>query len=465
MTRVAIVGAGQAGATLALALAENGVDVKLFSDRPVSELRDNVPATGQATIFSKALEAERELGMYDYVDVAPSATGSSTTVVGDSGIELVATDAHYADIGIEAVSVDTRLKTTDRIGRFIEKGGDFIVQPVDLNSLDGIAEESDLTLVATGKGGLSGVFAPDPERSPYAEPQRDVLMLTVEGLGHGPDVFAHHSPYGGSHNVLSIVSGQGEVWWGPYLHKDAGATWSVLVLGHRGGDWSRRLAGISNASDAMRVVRELHRDYLPWDLPEIEAMEVIEDDPFSWLKGAVTPVVRFPVGRTPAGQPVAALGDTSMALDPSGAQGAQAGLIQAAMLAQRIVAWEGPFDATWIQDSFDVFYARRGRAANRLIQLVLRDPRMATVRAALDQVLVGDPRVATWFIGLLSDPTPLLGLRDAKDVETLISELTDEPFSDVAARAAAQFIAGEGVRQTGEPVFPRSRYGASKVVG
>ena len=54
MTTVAIIGAGQTGASAALALAQRGVEVTLYSDRSQESLRNDVPATGTAVIFGGA---------------------------------------------------------------------------------------------------------------------------------------------------------------------------------------------------------------------------------------------------------------------------------------------------------------------------------------------------------------------------------------------------------------------------
>ena len=52
----------------------------------------------------------------------------------------------------------------------------------------------------------------------------------------------------------------------------------------------------TSAETALEIVTELHRDFLPWDLPEVLQLEVIAQDPHSWLKGAVTPEVRGGAG-------------------------------------------------------------------------------------------------------------------------------------------------------------------------
>ena len=232
--KAAIIGAGQTGATAALGLLDKGFDVTIYSDRDQRSLREDVPATGTALIFGEAQRAEASLGLTSYLEPGPTSTGLSVRLVDGSEPgrpEVIAFDADF-DGGTQGVAVDTRLKADDRLVQFQERGGRLVVQQVDPERLDAIAGAHDLTLVATGRGGLSSLFPVDASRTVYDRPQRRLLMLTVAGLGHGPDVFAHRGPAGGRHSAFSFITDQGEAWWGPYLHKDAGPSWSFLTWGH-----------------------------------------------------------------------------------------------------------------------------------------------------------------------------------------------------------------------------------------
>jgi len=61
MTTVASIGAGQNGASAALALAQRGIEVTLYSDRSQESLRNDVLATGTAVLFGDALQVEPEV--------------------------------------------------------------------------------------------------------------------------------------------------------------------------------------------------------------------------------------------------------------------------------------------------------------------------------------------------------------------------------------------------------------------
>src|SRR3984957_11890516 len=145
MTSIAIIGAGQTGASAALALAKRGVDVTLYSDRSQYSLRQDVPATGTAVIFGDAQLAERRLGLRSYQDVAPLVSGMSMRIVAEPDVELIAFDGTFD--GFTAEGIDTRLKADDRISEFLALGGSFVVRTVDVDGIDEIAAGHDLALV------------------------------------------------------------------------------------------------------------------------------------------------------------------------------------------------------------------------------------------------------------------------------------------------------------------------------
>ncbi|MBB4855578.1 hypothetical protein HNP40_002985 [Mycobacteroides chelonae] len=64
----------------------------------------------------------------------------------------------------------------------------------------------------------------------------------------------------------------------------------------------------------------------------------IEEDPHSWITGAVTQLVRHGVGHTADGHPVAALEDTVVAYDPIAGQGRRSTVGDQALPRQRRAA-------------------------------------------------------------------------------------------------------------------------------
>ncbi|AFP40699.1 styrene monooxygenase/indole monooxygenase family protein [Mycolicibacterium smegmatis] len=431
----AIIGAGQTGVTAALGLLDKGFDVTIYSDRDQKSLRDAVPATGTALIFGEAQRAEESLGLNTYLATGPTSTGQSVRVLNpqSSTPEEVAFDASFS--GFRGIAVDTRLKADDRLTLFRQRGGKFVVEPVDPARLDAIAGSVDLTLVATGRGGLSQLFPIDPRRTAYDRPQRTLLTVTLTGLPFGQEVFAHRSAEGSAHNAFTVVTDQGEAYLGGYLHKDIGPAWAFLGWARPGSDWERRFSAADGPASALDVVNDLYRDYIDWDAAEVSALRVIEDDPHSWLKGAVTQVVRAGVGRTASGHPVAALGDTAVSYDPIAGQGAQGGLIQAADLVHKAAAHDGPFDEAWLQAAFDEFYARRARGAQLVTRLFLADPEFAEHGGLFFAAASASSRFASNLFGLLDDPRRFEHAAASADAaKELITEFAGEPADDVLAR-------------------------------
>jgi 2-polyprenyl-6-methoxyphenol hydroxylase-like FAD-dependent oxidoreductase len=398
VTKVAIIGAGQTGASTALALVKRGVEATLYSDRPRQQLKHAVPATGTAVIFGDTQQAEHHLGMRPCADVAPVSTGISHRIVAEPDIELIAFDSTFD--GFTAIGVDTRLKADDRIGEFLTLNEKSVVRSVNVDALDEIAADHDLMLVTSGKKGLTTLFPRDEARTVFKGPQRSLLMLTVTGLGHDTSVFAHRSPAGGAHAAFSVIGDKREAWWGPYYHKDAGPAWSFLDCAKPGSESERRFAAVTSAETALEIVVDLHRGFLPWDLPEVLQFEVIPQDPHAWLKGAVTPEFRSGLGRTKSGRVVASLGDTSVAYDPLAAQGAQSSLIQVAIYVDRIVDYRGPFDEHWINVSYETYYAQRAAAGELVTRLFLGHPDVAAIGHTLISAAHGSERFAGQFFGL-----------------------------------------------------------------
>ncbi|NKY35041.1 cadherin repeat domain-containing protein [Nocardia speluncae] len=429
--KAAVIGAGQAGVTAALGLLDAGFVVTVYSERDQRALRDSVPATGTALIFGEAQAAEEALGLPTYLDRAPLHSGLTIRVAG-GGEELIDFDGAFD--GFHGLAVDTRLKADERLTTFLERGGRFVVDTVTPERLDPIAADNDLTLVATGRAGLSGLFDIDETRTVYDAPQRSLLTVTVTGLGYDESVFAHRSPAGGGRSGFSIVAEQGEGWWGPYLHKDAGPSWAFLGWARPGSDWEKRFAAADSAESAHRIVTDLYRDYLDWDLPEVLATEVIAEDPHSWLKGAVRPLFRRGVGHTAGGHPVAALGDTAVAYDPIAGQGAQSGLIQAQRLVTAAAAHDGPFDTGWITAQYEAFLEFRAEDAAKVTRLFLSDPEFAEIGNQFFAAAAADPRFAAALVSTLHRPQAARSVNSVADAQELIAAVTGEDAATVLGR-------------------------------
>lgn len=428
----AVVGAGLAGTTAALALQNIGFDVTLYSDRTRGSLRNDVPATGTAVYFGKARESDAQIIEDLYAD-GPHSVGMSArlhTGVGETYGEVL---DFAPDFGYIAQGVDVRLRADDRLGRFLDGGGRFEVRSIDLDGLDGIAAASDLTLVATGKGGLSSLFPVDEQRTVYRAPQRQLLMVTLRGLGHGPDVFEYRSG-GGTFNQFNFHTDLGDAFIGPYLHKDVGPVWSFLGFARPDSPWVDLFDTVTDPESARRAVVELYRTYFPKDAPEIEQLHPVDVDPHSWLRGAVTPTVRHAVGRTSGGHVVAAIGDTAISFDPIAGQGAQNTVVQIASLVAALRDREGEITEQWLADRFEEHWHARGHGATETTRLLLGDPAYSEHADLLFPASAVSESVAAALFRFLSEPELFPALRTRTDVLDYITEAAGEPAEDVLAR-------------------------------
>jgi flavin-dependent dehydrogenase len=184
--RVAVVGAGQSGAQLALGLLGAGYEVTLVSNRTPGEVREGRVLSSQC-MFGEALEAERVLGLDHWQDETPPVEGISFTVPDGEGGKAIAWGAR---LDRPARSVDQRLKVAAWLEHFAERGGRLLIEEATPTDLERYAREHELVVVATGKGDLARLFEPDREKSPFDRPQRALALTYVVGMEPRPEYSA-----------------------------------------------------------------------------------------------------------------------------------------------------------------------------------------------------------------------------------------------------------------------------------
>jgi hypothetical protein len=360
LRKIAIIGSGQAGLVAAHGLLKAGCSVTLYSDRkPEAWLTQSRP-TGTAARFETSLAFERELGLDHWEAKAPQACGGHVTFCPGLGNRLLTLAGRFET---HFVAIDVRLQSHRWMLDLVERGGKIEIEEVTIPKLEQIAAESDLTLVATGKGGLASLFARDEARSVHASPQRILAMICVRG----PKLDLEGIPFiPFKFNLLAPV---GEAFWIPYFHKDVGPSWNCLFEAKPGGPMDR-FQGAKSAKEVLDIGRQTIRDLMPWDSAWFEPAEV--SDELGWLVGSVTPSVRSPVGRLPSGRAVMALGDTAMAVDPIAGQGANNGNKMARTVVERLAAHgDGPLDEAWMTDTFERFWNRHGKHSNAWTNMLL----------------------------------------------------------------------------------------------
>jgi 2-polyprenyl-6-methoxyphenol hydroxylase-like FAD-dependent oxidoreductase len=359
MTKIAVIGAGQAGLLLGIGLVDRGHRVTLVSDRtPEQVLASAIPAGSM--VFHDGLEIERELGV---------ALWNEAATIDAVRIEIVAPDGSLGlfieeRLDYPALCVDQRLKIVRWMEVFRQRGGQLVVKPATVSDLETYARDNDLVVVAAGKGELTGLFARDDARSPFRAPARHASMVVVDGLPPWEN-------FKTSGTKFRILPGIGEVFSAPiYMNGNKQSTF-IGIEAIPGSPMDRVVRGMTAAAQ-LAASKELIREFIPWDYSAIRDAEPGHER--DYLCGALVPIVRRPVATLPSGAVVMGLADTVNLMDPIAAQGANNAAKVARMVRNRITEHgERPFDAAWMESVFDQAwdYMRYG---NLLCQRLLLPP-------------------------------------------------------------------------------------------
>jgi len=366
MRSIAIIGSGQAGLLTAHALLKAGYQVTLYSDKtPEQWLHESRP-TGTATRFDMSLQFEYELGLNSWENDAPWGDGAHMTMCPVPGNRMLTLAGRLRR---PFLAIDLRLQSHAWMLELVKRGGRIEIEPVTVERLDQIAAENDLTIVATGRADLCRLFERDAERSVYDKPQRNLAMVCMKNTPFGFDGIPYLPV---KHNAVATA---GELFFSPYYHKDVGASW-CLVLEAKPGGIMDRFQNVTSGDQALEITKQICREIFPWDYNWIRNAEL--SDPLGWLVGRFAPTVRKPVGKLPSGRLVTCVGDTAMALDPIGGQGANNGNKMARNLVECVIAHEDrPFDAQWMTETFERFYVRHGHATYTFNNSLLEAPTAA----------------------------------------------------------------------------------------
>lgn len=339
MRRIAIVGAGQAGAQLALGLLDQGYDVTLVGDRAPSDIRSG-PVLSSQCMFETALQAERALDLNLWEQDCPAVDAIAFTLGGDGERAY----SWQAPLDGFAQSVDQRIKVPAWIELFISRGGTFVQQPAGIAELEGFATSHDLVIVSTGKGALGRLFARDSERSPFTQPQRVLALTYVTGM---------EPRDGGSAVSFNSVPGVGEYFVFPAL-TTTGACDIMVFEGIPGGPMDR-WEDVRTADQHLARSLELLEEFFPWEAERCRDVALTDDN--GVLRGRLTPTVRKPVAPLPSGAVVLGLGDTVVLNDPLTGQGSNNAAKAASFYLDSIVAHgDEPFTSAWMEHTFESYW-------------------------------------------------------------------------------------------------------------
>jgi 2-polyprenyl-6-methoxyphenol hydroxylase-like FAD-dependent oxidoreductase len=443
MRTIAIIGSGITGLAAAHGLVRAGFTVDLYSDRTPAQWLNESRPTGTAARFELALSWERELGLNFWDGIAPEGEGVYLTFCPKLHNQLIRLVGRFRS---PFQAVDVRLQSARWMEELERRGGRIHIEPVSVERLNEIAAQHDLTLVATGRADLCRLFERDAERSIYSAPQRQLAMIIAT---NAPRTFT------GAPLVpvrFLFLGTDGEIFIVPYLHKDHGRSWNIVVEA-KAGSRLDRFRNIKDGEEALATLKQTVAELFPFESEFVRDLKLA--DPNGWLTGSVTPTVRRASAQLENGAVVAALGDTAVSFDPIAAQGANSGIKQARHLVESIVKrGDEPFDHTWIDDTFDAYWNEFGRPAYTFSNLLL-EPITAPAKELLIAQYGSDgradnassqQRVANAFVENFNDPRMLTpAFNDMLAARKVIGELAG-PWAWNGIRGRAR-IAGNQLAQ------------------
>ncbi|MFD1212769.1 flavin reductase [Arthrobacter sp. GCM10027362] len=404
MRRIAIIGAGESGVQLALGLQRHGYQVSLFSDRTPDQVREGSVMSSQV-LFSPALAAEEKMDISpvteaDPTDAALQISGIELNLPGDRPVSW------RGSLESPARSVDQRVKCSVWMESFRDRGGDLQIEAVTVGRLEELSRGYDLVVVSTGKGELGQIFRTDKTKSPYDRPQRVLGLAYVKPLDAQGDPAVR----------MSIKPGVGEFFTFPGI-TTTGACRMMVFEGLPGGPMDSWV-GVRSPQEHLEHSLQLLREHFPAEAKRFEGAELTDGG--ATLRGRITPTVRRPVGTLPSGRQVLGMGDAIVLNDPVTGQGSNNAALAASYYEDAILRHGGgPFDATWMQRTFDEFW--RGWAqwsvswTNSMLR-PLRDHQLELFSEAAEHPAVADA-LARGF----EDPRTLFPWwQDAQDAQDFL---------------------------------------------
>jgi 2-polyprenyl-6-methoxyphenol hydroxylase-like FAD-dependent oxidoreductase len=340
MSKILIVGAGQAGLQLALGLVRDGHDVTVVSNRTPDDLRTGRVMSSQC-MFDAALQHERDLGIDYWADECPDVEGISMAAPAPDGGKMM---DWAARLDAPARSVDQRLKMPVWIEELEKQGGKIVLHDATIPDLEQYARDNDLVIVAAGKGEVAQLFERDASRSPYGAPQRALALTYVTGMTPRPEFSAV------SFNLIPTV---GEYFVFPAL-TTSGICEIMVFEGIPGGPmdcWG----DVTTPEEHLAKSRWILETFLPWEAERCRDIELTDDNGI--LAGRFPPTVRNPVGELPSGALVLALADAVVLNDPITGQGSNNASHSAALYHASIREHgDAQYDRAFMEQAFQRYW-------------------------------------------------------------------------------------------------------------
>lgn len=339
MRNITIVGAGQSGLQLGLGLRQKGYNVRLISNRTAEDFASGKVMSSQF-MFDDALQSERDLGINYWEKQCPYTDGLGIAIGAPGGGKAV--DWVYK-LDKPGQAVDQRVKYPGWMKKFQELGGELIIRDATVADLENYGRQSDLVIVAGGKGDITKMFERDAARSPFEQPQRALALTYVTGL-------APHKPTRVAFNIAPTV---GEYFVFPAL-TTTGPCEIMVFEGIPGGPmdcWG----DVKSPQQHLECSLDILKKFYPWEAER--SLNAKLTDAKGILSGRFAPVVRKPVARLASGAVVLGMADAVVLNDPITGQGSNNAAKCARVYLKRILDHGNkPFDAAWMQQTFDEYW-------------------------------------------------------------------------------------------------------------
>ena len=444
MRKIAIIGAGESGAQLALGLQREGYGVTLFSDRSAAQIRTGKVMSSQC-MFATALAAEAQLSsaltdLYDDAAV-PGINAIRFHVEGEHGADAIEWEAPLEGT---ARSVDQRIKSAAWIEAFVGGGCDFRIEKVTPRMLEELSRDYELVIVSTGKGEIGQIFPKDRAKSPFDRPQR-VLALNYVSLDT-PD--GGQARQAGDSIRMSVVPGVGEFFTFPGLTV-SGPCQMMVFEGTVGGPMDR-WADVGSPDEQLSRSLEILEEHFPHEAKNFSTATLTDEG--ATLLGRITPTVRSAVGELGNGNLVFGLGDAVLLNDPLTGQGSNNATLAARYYLDSILRrGQQPFDRQWMERTFDEFWRGWGQWAVAWTNDMLK-PRKEHQRSVL-AAAAEHPALAASIAGGFDDPRTFYPWWfDPAAAAEFVQALTDEESAAFDLRdfrgALGQFATGVTVVTT-----------------
>jgi Styrene monooxygenase A putative substrate binding domain len=370
MRSIAIIGAGQAGLQLGIGLKKKGYQVTLFTDRNPNDVLNGRIMSSQG-MFDSSLKIERELNLNLWEETAPQ--NCSVT------FSLIAPDTQETIIYWQGLTrkpsqaIDQRLKFSKWLHEFKKLEGKIVIDEIDFPTIDHIAQEFELTIVAAGKGVITQLFNRDESKSKYAYPQRKLACLYISGASMSPGIQGIN---------VNIIPGVGEFFTMPGLtfsnktYKKCEMVLLESIPGSAFDCWEDTPVHL-----ALERLQDLLKKFVPTQAERFQNITLTDNN--AYLVGQITPTIRYPVATLPSGKHVLGVGDAVVLNDPIAGQGANLACKSADVYLKRILEREAlPFDYDWMHKTFDISWQHFGKWSTLWTDMLLTPPQPKLIEVA-----------------------------------------------------------------------------------